>query len=117
MRARAGTSATVVIIGLSLLAGCVKASAPGPDAATDQAQIRAVLDQISGSFNAGDYDAMFAKYADDVVVVGPGQPELVGKAAWRAALAQLPKEVSLAMRFDTEELTVSGDLGYERGTF
>jgi len=87
------------------------------DTSTDEAAIRKSLDEIARAFNAGDYDAMFAQYMDDVLVSAPGQPEIVGKAAWKAGLANLPQNVNLSMRFDTVELTVSGDMGYERGTF
>jgi len=52
-----------------------------------------------------------------VLVSSPGRPEIVGKAAWRAGLDELPTGVHLEMRFDTAELVASGDLGYERGTF
>jgi ketosteroid isomerase-like protein len=41
----------------------------------------------------------------------------VGKPAWRAGLGALPKGVTLQMHFDTQELEISGDLAYERGTF
>ena len=99
-----------------VLAGCGGASGR-KDTAADDAAIRKSLDEIARAFNAGDYDAMFAQYADDVLVSAPGQPEITSKAAWRAGLANLPQNLNLTMRFDTEELDVSGDLGYERGTF
>jgi ketosteroid isomerase-like protein len=35
----------------------------------------------------------------------------------RAGIAGLPPGIAMKMRFDTEELEVSGDLAYERGTF
>jgi ketosteroid isomerase-like protein len=88
------------------------------DPAADEAAIRHVLDEIVRSFNAGDYEAMFALYEDDVRIYSPGAPDMVGKAAWRSALSTgLPQGLTLRMRFDTEEIVVGGDLGYERGTF
>ena len=92
-------------------------SACGKTGAADTAAIRHVLDEIVRTFNAGDYEAMFELYADDVIVSSPGQPEIATKAGWRAGLAQLPQGVSMQMRFDTKEIEVSGDLGYERGSF
>lgn len=49
------------------------------DKAADEAAIHHVLDEIARTFNAGDYDGMFAQYADDVV---------------------------MKMRFDTQELEI-----------
>ncbi|MEO8306590.1 MAG: nuclear transport factor 2 family protein [Pseudomonadota bacterium] len=87
------------------------------DKAVDEKAIRQVLDEVSRTFNAGDYEGMFAQYRDDVVVSSPGQPDIVGKEAWRAGLGALPKGVTLNMRFDTTELEIDGDMAYERGTF
>src|SRR4029077_4930097 len=83
----------------------------------DETAIRHVLDEISRTFDAGDYEGMFALYRDDVVISSPGQPDIVGKDAWRAGLGALPKGVSLKMHFDTKELLIDGDMAYERGTF
>ncbi len=87
------------------------------DKATDEAAIRHVLDEVARTFNAGDYDGMFKLYRDDVVILSPGQPDIVGKQAWRTGLGALPKGVVMQMRFDTQELEIAGDLAYERGTF
>jgi ketosteroid isomerase-like protein len=87
------------------------------DKAADEAAIRHVLDEVARTFNAGDYDGMFALYRDDVVVSAPGAPDIVGKPAWRDGLTALPAGVTLKMRFDTQELEIAGDLAYERGTY
>jgi uncharacterized protein (TIGR02246 family) len=87
------------------------------DSAADEAAIRHVLDEVASTFNSGDYEAMFALYRDDVVISSPGQPDIVGKEAWRAGLSALPAGVKMKMRFDTQELEIDGDMAYERGTF
>lgn len=87
------------------------------DKAADEAAIRHVLDEISSTFNAGKYEDMFALYRDDVVISSPGQPDIVGKDAWRQGLKALPAGVTMKMRFDTQELEIDGDMAYERGTF
>jgi ketosteroid isomerase-like protein len=104
---------------LLTLTACQPASVAEPvDTSADEAAIRHVLDEIVRTFNAGDYDAMFALYEDDVRVYPPGAPEIGSKTAWREALATgLPGDLTLRMRFDTEELVVDGDLAYERGTY
>jgi ketosteroid isomerase-like protein len=116
MKLKSAVVATLAALTVGL-SGCAGKDATVHDPAADEAAIRQSLDEIARAFNAGDYDGMFARYRDDVLVSAPGQPEIVGKAAWRAGLAQLPQNVALRMHFDTVELSVSGDLGYERGTF
>ena len=82
------------------------------------AALCAVLNEIVRTFNAGDYDAMLALYEADTRVFPPAAPEIAGTDAWRTALAtSLPADLTLRMRFDTEELVVAGDIAYERGTY
>lgn len=100
-----------------VLTGCAGKSGEAHHAVADEAAIRKSLGEIQSAFNAGDYEKMFAQYREDVLVSAPGEPESVGKAAWRAGLAKLPQNVKITMRFDTQELAVSGDMAYEHGTF
>ena len=103
---------------LALSACQPRTSTPVADTAADEAAIRKVLDEVASTFNAGNYDAMFALYRDDVVVSSPGVPDIVGKQAWRDSLAaSLPPGMAVKMRFDTQEMAVAGDLAYERGTY
>jgi ketosteroid isomerase-like protein len=107
------------MLGLVLALGaCARVTAPVTDVAADEAAIRKVLDDVASTFNAGNYDGMFALYRDDVVVSGPGAPDIVGKQAWRDGLASsLPPGMAFKMRFDTQEMAIAGDLAYERGTY
>jgi ketosteroid isomerase-like protein len=108
--------AALLVLGLTL--GACQPRNAAPDVAADEAAIRKVLDGIASTFNAGDYDGMYAFYRDDVVVYPPNAPDVVGKQAWRDALnASLPPSLALKMRFDTQELEIAGDLAYERGTY
>ena len=45
-----------------------------------------VLDEVASTFNAGDYDGMFARYRDDVEVSAPGAPDIVGKGGNLASI-------------------------------
>jgi ketosteroid isomerase-like protein len=110
------------LVGACLLLALLSACQPDvkvvvADKAADEKAIRHVLDEISNTFNAGNYEGMFALYRDDVVISSPGQPDIVGKDAWRKGLTALPAGVTMKMRFDTSELLVEGDMAYERGTF
>jgi ketosteroid isomerase-like protein len=107
------------LISLALALGaCQPRTATPADTAADEAAIRKVLDEVASTFNAGNYDGMFALYRDDVVVSAPGAPDIVGKQAWRDGLASsLPPNMAFKMRFDTQEMAIAGDLAYERGTY
>lgn len=109
----------IAVVGLLVAgAGCSKATVIVQNTAADETQIHKVLDEIASTFNAGDYDGMFARYLDDVIVSAPGRPDQVGKQAWRDTMENtLPKGVGLKLSFDTQELVVAGDLAYERGTY
>ena len=99
-----------------LLAACQ----PGGSvtSAADEAAVKKVLADIVTTFNAGDYDGMLANYEDDVLVQSSVGSEITSKNAWREALkTSMPPGVKLAMRFDTAELKVAGDLAYERGVY
>ncbi len=65
----------------------------------------------------GDLDGLMAVYADDVISLPPGQPALVGRAAvravWEASLAEYDVQVTV----DIEEVRVTAEWAFERGTF
>jgi uncharacterized protein (TIGR02246 family) len=65
----------------------------------------------------GDLDGLMAVYADDVISLPPGQPALVGRTAvramWEASLAEYDMQVTV----DIEEVHVTGEWAFERGTF
>lgn len=109
------------MLGLWLgVAGCQPQTetAAAPDRAADEAAIRAVLDGIATDFSDGKLEEMFSYYQDDVLVSAPGAPDIIGKAAWRESIdASLPQDMDMDLAFTTEELEISGDLAYERGTY
>lgn len=63
---------------------------------------------------AGDLEATLAYWSDDAVVMPPGQPSIVGKAAIRAFLQQTAAIPGFTITWEPEHATVasSGDLGY-----
>ena len=99
------------------VAACSGGSTPKYDRAADEAEIHRMLDDIAGSFKTGDMDKVLNVYADDVLVLGIEQPDVVGKEAWRKTLADQPKDVTINVRMDTKELEIAGDLAYERGSY
>lgn len=109
--------AVAAALAITLALGACQPHNAAPNAAADEAAIHKVIDGIASSFNAGDYDGMYARYRDDVVVYPPNAPDIVGKQAWRDALAGLPPNATTKLTFNTQELVVGGDLAYERGTY
>ncbi len=99
------------------IAACSGGSTPKHDRAADEAEIHKMLDAIAGSFKTGDMDKVLGIYADDVLVLGIDQPDVVGKEAWSKVLADQPKDVTISVRMDTKELEIAGDLAYERGSY
>lgn len=117
MRSLTRNGTILTLLGAVLVLTACKPAGNATQAA-DEAAVRKVLDNIVSTFNAGDYDAMLSNYADDLLVQSSAGPDITSKAAWREALkTSLPPDVKVQMRFDIAELTLSGDLAYERGVF
>ncbi len=110
------------------LAACAPATppaattAPKPDAAADEAAVRAINPAWFKAMSAGDAAGVAALYADDAVVSPPGAPAARGQAA---ILALFTKEIATMssagltnnMGTDPTEVGVSGDLAWEWGTY
>src|SRR5690348_296624 len=109
--------AASVVLGAAALAACSGTSTPPHDRAADEAEIHKLLDSIAGSFKTGNMDQVLSIYADDVLVLGIDEPDVVGKEAWRKVLANQPQDVTINVRMDTKELEIAGDLAYERGSY
>ncbi len=112
------SNATLVGCGLALLALHCNQSAPDTRAA-DEAVIRGINQTWFKAYNAGDVKSIVALYADDAVVNGPGVPAARGQAAISEFFT---KDIAAAAGMSTNPVTptdvaVSGDLGWEWGTF
>ena len=116
-KAQVSMAAVVTTLVIAVVLAACQPKVQVVDTAADQAAVRKVLDEVSRTFDAGDYEAMLALYREDVIVSATGAPDTVGRDAWREGLKMLPPSVKLKLRFDTKELEIAGDLAYERGTF
>jgi uncharacterized protein (TIGR02246 family) len=83
----------------------------------DVASVRAFLDHIQTTFNAGNLDPFIDVFADDAVMLAPNQPDAVGKAAIRKVYEDALAQYDLKVEFHTTEIEVAGNLAYERGTY
>jgi uncharacterized protein (TIGR02246 family) len=124
---------TIVLLGLSALAGCAKPAPPAPDTkaepaaatavdtAADEAAIRAINPAWFTAYNARNPDGIAALYADDAVLNIPGLPPVRGQAAIREAVGKdVEASAAAGLIFNggsAPEFGVSGDLGWEWNTF
>lgn len=124
-----------VIVFLGLLAGCQTEPAEGPaeqagatteeTAASDAASVRATIEEIGDRFEqallAEDAATIASFYAEDAVVLPPGSPRTEGQANIEAMFAawfeQIPPMEGFTLTSDDVQLSSSGELAYEVGTY
>jgi uncharacterized protein (TIGR02246 family) len=119
MSGKAGRASLVPMMALvSILSGCTSLSAPSGDSnAAGVAAINAYNAQLLKALNGGDPETMNSLMADDYVMFLPGRPPVKGieqiRASNRSFLAQWHDEEV----WTPDETVVSGNWGYQRGTF
>lgn len=103
----------LILLAPVLLAGCGAGVKPTDSlAAEDVAQIRAMPQRHIGYTLRGEWDRMNQDYAQDVRILMPGQPEVLGLDALRKWQAAYPPVTAYDMRID--EVDGRGDLAYAR---
>jgi len=110
-------TASLLAVSLLALAGCQKSV--DTTAAVNEA--KQVSRDWAASYNAGDADAIVAKYTDTAVVMPPGAPAAVGRDAIHEFLVKdiagsKAAGVTLVIN-DGDEAGVSGDVSWHSGTF
>ncbi len=114
-------SAALVAVGLVALAGCQKAAVV--DTAAIETEIKNGVRTWLASYNAGDADAIAARYADDAVVMSPGAPAATGREAIRAMIAEQSAAAKAAgmtlaaLDGDTVGISASGDMAWHSGAY
>jgi len=102
------------------IAGCNTAPPPPPD--THDADVKAISDnevQWNQDYAAKDLDKVASHYADDAVLMTPGEPAMKGKQAIHDGLQGMLKDPALVLQFKTSmiEVAKSGDVGYTQGSY
>ena len=91
------------------------------DTSADEAKLRADAPVWFDHYNRGDADGVANLYAEDAVLMAPGAPAAVGKAAIRSFIAgDIPNTKAAGLTLNGADITgvgVSGDLGWLTGTF
>jgi uncharacterized protein (TIGR02246 family) len=89
-----------------------------PDSTADRQQIQAAANRIWSAVAKTDAAGALAEYADDAILLGPGAPMVQGKPAITKNLTEVFRTVSFKdVNGGITDITVSGDLGVETGTY
>jgi len=105
---------------VAALGACKAPAPPADDAARQQQDIAAVhafVEHVGKTFNAGDLDSFMGVFTDDAIQFNQGSPDVIGKAAIRKQYEDVLAQYDIQVAFHTQEVSVSGDLAYEGGTY
>jgi uncharacterized protein (TIGR02246 family) len=80
----------------------------------DEQEIRSLIATWLRATRAGDIDTVLSLTTPDVVFLVPGQPPLLGQAAFGEALRAVLGKHAIESTSEVEEVVVSGDLAYCR---
>jgi uncharacterized protein (TIGR02246 family) len=83
----------------------------------DLAAIKETLRKFAVAVNAGDFEGWISLWTDNGIQMFPGAPARIGKEQIRAGMKPAFDQFILKMVITNEELRVSGDLGFARGTY
>jgi ketosteroid isomerase-like protein len=112
----------LAILGLLTLAACTPDAAPMDTIATDTRNadmqaIRLVEESVRSAWAAKNSDGIMAQYAADAVRMSPGSGVALDLPQVRIAIAEVLKDPALSLEFASQKTDVTGDLGYQRGTY
>jgi uncharacterized protein (TIGR02246 family) len=107
-----------VAFALAAAAACsAPAPAPGPATGDDLTKINAVRDGFAAAFNAGDAAKVVDLYTADAVAMPSHHATVTGRDALLAYNRDFFNQMSAKVTITPVETTVSGNLGYDRGTY
>jgi uncharacterized protein (TIGR02246 family) len=114
---------------IAILVACAKQETPPADsattaaaAATDPGIVRQAIEAANAkamdAMTRGDTATFLANYADDAVVMMPGQATLSGRSAISQGFGAMMSQASIANpKFTTNDVLVSGDIAVETGAY
>jgi uncharacterized protein (TIGR02246 family) len=113
-----------MLLAILALAAAALSCAPKPQStpnrrADDEAAIRAADIAWSRAADARDLEAVVSYYTNDVVVLPPNSPAVVGKEAARELNRQMMAMPGYSVQWAPEQVEAarSGDIGFARGTY
>lgn len=108
----------LLVLPVSGLLGCESRSAqPADTRAGDVAALRELHDQVTAAQNAGDASVFERTSASDVLVLPPDGALIAGRQAHVEFNRKLFNTFTNIFDNKSEEIVVSGDWGFDRGTY
>jgi uncharacterized protein (TIGR02246 family) len=83
----------------------------------DIAAIKEILRKVAVAVASGDFEGWISLWTDNGIQMFPGAPARIGKGQIRVGMKPAFDQFILKMVIKNEELRVSGDLGFARGTY
>jgi uncharacterized protein (TIGR02246 family) len=85
----------------------------------DVAALKANEAQWVQDYASKDIDKLMAHYADDAVLMVPGEPAAAGKDAIRTSMKLMLTDPALSLKFEPSKVEVakSGDIAYTQGSY
>lgn len=108
---------SILFLILSVLLGACVPEPGTPDTEADIAAVNELRNQEETAAENGDVEALLALRTEDFVAMPPGGQAVAGREAVREFLSEMFGQMSMEETVVSEEVTVSGDLAFDRGTF
>jgi ketosteroid isomerase-like protein len=106
---------------LLLTAACAPAPTGEPESAVgkveDPSAMVSIREQYEAAENAGDAAAVAALWASDGILLPPNAAAVEGSGAIQARYEAQFKEAKIEASIDGDETVISGNWGFERGTY
>ena len=83
----------------------------------DRESLDRLRDQTEEAENEGDVSFFEGVAADDIIVMPPNSPAVVGRAATVAFMREFLSQFNLQIRYASEEIQVYGRIAFNRGTY
>jgi len=103
-----------VLLQAFLTAACVSGSKPDP--AADHKAIAAATAQFQAAECAGSVDKFRSFFTDDLVMMGPDKPPVIGGDSVAALMRVFHNSFVVQVEYNSQEIVAFGDWGFDRGT-
>ena len=91
-------------------------SANTSDLAADRRAIAAATAQFQAAENAGSVDQFRGFFTDDLVMMGPNEPLVIGGDSVAGLMRVFHGKYGVQVKYDSQEIVVFGDWAFDRGT-
>lgn len=104
---------------LSVAPGCAQPDPkPSGDVAADREAITALREREMTVFGSGNVEDMLSVFTDDLVIMPPNEPAVVGKEAARSWFQTMVQQFKIEGTYTSaSDLTINGDWAFERVAF